>query len=157
MKIIDKYGDSVQFPASLHILVVFDSLYEKKSFVPHDHLLKWKDAFQELKIPVYVISPDDRYHVAHSSFHYVYNMDRSLYIKYDLIRTKYVFGKEYHLIYPCMLLMDGTQVITKTYRLNERGIGQVYLKALRIRYMQKKEKIERMLKEYPRKEDQELS
>lgn len=133
MNCLEQNGKEVVFPKDVHIIVLIDSLYQKKTVLPHHSLLLWQEEFDAIKVPVFIVSPDMSYRVNESVYHYIYNPDLSVFKQYRAIVKKSVFGHEKEVIQLTILLMNGDQIVKRYCRSNQKTIVDLYIKALHLR------------------------
>lgn len=120
--------------AHLFVCVILDSLKREKALNYHDTLLTWQESFENFKIPILIVTPDDDTFLHgiktkyHSNMEYAQNIDsiESL----DCLIEKNVYGKKYTLICSSMFIMHNHKNIYSIKQINNKQIKSLYIKAV---------------------------
>lgn len=133
-----------------YLLVFLDTLKSKKSLYYHDILLWWQKFFKQIKINVYIVTPDEieenkkiKY-MYHSSYRYISCKDKNILIKFGVYSLKNVFGNDYEVINANMMLIDDGKAVKVSKRINQKALKEIFFMALRLQcenFLKKVEKV----------------
>lgn len=139
IEIIQHYQNSAWLNLDFVLVTTLDSLKKEKGRQYLDQWLYWEPYFSQINVPVWILSEDSpaelyqlqealitKLHFSHASKETLETL-RS-------IQSKSVFGKDYLIVKPQILLFYQKKVVYKASRTNQKTIGEAYLKALDIRY-----------------------
>lgn len=137
----------VSLPNTLCVVALLDSLKKERSQQVLDELYEWKSYFDKIQIPVYIITPDSSFNHCQSDFFFCVDSEFDYFKKWNAIKIKNVFGKEYPIIYNYLFLVESGKAINTVRRINYKSVGKLYLEGLKITYEKHVKKVKKMLDE----------
>ena len=120
-------NEAVDFPEGIFVLAFMDSITEKKSMRPFDCLLNWKEEFETLSIPVYIVTPQKHHFREDGTFFYLYDESLDCFRAYEVLKSKSVFGKEHEVIYASMYVMDQGKMIYKVQSITNSSLKKLLI------------------------------
>ncbi|MGM9913217.1 hypothetical protein [Floccifex sp.] len=136
--------------SNLYIQIILDSLEKEKTLIQHDLIIEWNSYFNEINVPIKVITNDNPNVLYKIKRQYKTNIeyeskDLNFFLEHKYLKEKVIYGKKYLIIYPEIHVIEENKITYTSKRINKNVMKTVFFVCLDMKFKKFKKNLEKLL------------